>query len=111
VKRLSLVLALSLLGLAVLSVAPTDAQAESDKPPVSIIQARKVALARVPGTIVNEKLKNKKQKKDKPPVWSIKIRARGVAADSDQLVKIEIDANTGTILKVKDVRARKPDAD
>ena len=112
-KRLSFILAVALLGLAVPSVAaPTDAQAESEKPPVSIIQARKVALARVPGTIVNEKLKKKKKpKKDKPPIWSIKIRARGVAADSDQLVKIEIDANTGAILKVKDVRTRKPDDD
>lgn len=114
-KRLSLVLAIAMFGLAIPSVvAPTDARAESGKPPVSILQARKVALARVPGTIVNEKLKNKKPKQakqDKPWVWSIKIRARGVAVDSDQLVKIEINANTGEILKVKDVRARKPEAD
>lgn len=89
---------LCLLGAAVLPTSATrDARADADRPPVSIIQARKLALARVPGTIVNEKLKTKK---DRPPTWSIKIRPRG----SDRLVKVEIHAESGEILKVKDVR-------
>lgn len=93
------------------SLESSDAYADADRPPVSIIQARKIALARVPGTIVNEKLKKKKEKKNRPPTWSIKIRPRGLAADSDRLVKIEIHAETAEVLKVKDVQARKPDDD
>ena len=95
-----------MLGLAMVAGSPSrDAHADAARPPVSIVQARKVALARVPGTIVNEKLKHK----NKPPIWSIKIRPRGVAADSDQLTKIEIDADTAKIVKVKDVKPRKTD--
>ena len=88
--------------------APRDAVADSERPPVSIFQARKISLARVPGTIVNEKLKTKKKK---PPIWSIKIRPRGLAEDSNHLFKIEVDATTGTIVKVKEVKARKHDDD
>lgn len=82
------------------------AHADPAKPHVSIIQARKVALARVPGTIVNEKLKTKK---GKAPIWSIKIRPRGLPADTVHLTKVEISADTAAILKVKDVKARAPD--
>ncbi|MFN0250413.1 MAG: PepSY domain-containing protein [Kofleriaceae bacterium] len=87
------------------------AQADSDRPPVSIVQARTIALARAPGTIVNEKLKKKKEKEKRPRTWSIKIRPRDVAADSDRLVKVEIHAETGEVLKVKEVKARKADDD
>ncbi len=100
----SLVLSLLLVGGVPSIAASRDAVADTYKPHVSIIAARKVALGRVPGTIVNEKLKTKK---DKPPTWSIKIRPRGVPETSDRLTKVEIDAETGAILKVKDVKARK----
>lgn len=97
------------------AVVPTlvsrDAQADDDRPPVSIVQARKIALVRVPGTIVNEKLKKKKEKKHRPPTWSIKIRPREVPANSDRLVKVEIHAETAEVLKVKEVKGRKPDDD
>jgi uncharacterized membrane protein YkoI len=89
--------------------APPDACAEKDKASVSIVSARKVALARVPGTIVNEKLKQKSKKH--PQTWSIKIRPRGDAPDSERLTKVEVDADTGAILKVKEVKARKPQDD
>lgn len=100
-----------LLGIAALpTLASREVKADSDRPPVSIIQARKIALARVPGAIVNEKLKKAKEKKNRPPMWSIKIRPRGDAADS-RLVKVEIHAETAEVLKVKDVKARKADDD
>ena len=93
-----------------LGIAPVisarDASADSAEPALSIVAARKLALARVPGTIVHEKLKTKS---DKPPTWSIKIRPRGVVEASEQLTKVEVDARTGAILKVKDVKARKLD--
>jgi uncharacterized membrane protein YkoI len=89
-----------LLALVLLS---TVVPAYADKPSVSIVQARKVALARVPGTIVNEKLKTKKHQ---PSMWSIKIRPRGTPESSEHLVKIEVDAETGAVVKVKDVKAR-----
>ena len=102
--RRSLVLSL-LLAVAVAPIVATgEAVADASKPPVSIIAARKIALGKVPGTIVNEKLKTKK---DKPPTWAIKIRPRGVPETSGRLTKVEIDAVTGAILKVKDVKARK----
>jgi uncharacterized membrane protein YkoI len=77
--------------------------AHADAPTVSIIQARKLALARVPGTIVNEKLKTKKH----GSIWSIKIQPRGTPESSGHLVKVEVDATNAAILKVKDVKARK----
>lgn len=79
------------------------AHADPAEPRVSIIQARKVALGRVPGTIVNEKLKTKH---GKPAIWSIKIRPRGVAERAGRLTKIEVDAGTAAVVKVKDVKAR-----
>jgi len=107
--RNTLLLAI-ILGLAGAPLTAThDAYADTDKPAISIVTARRIALARVPGTIVNEKLKDAKKKKHKPAVWSIKIRPRSVPASSDQLTKIEIDATTGAIVKLKDVKARKPD--
>ena len=36
-------------------------------------------------------------------MWSIEIRPRGTP---DHLVKVEVDAATGAILKVKDVKGR-----
>ncbi len=103
---LSLLLAVAVAG--PLVGASDDAVADASKPPVSIIAARKIVLARVPGTIVNEKLKTKH---NKPPTWSIKVRPRGMPETSDRLVKVEVDANLGTILKVKDVKARKQEDD
>ena len=104
----SLVLSLLLVVAVPSLAAPSHAVADSSKPPVSIVAARKVALGRVPGTIVNEKLKTKS---DKPPTWSIKIRPRGVPETSDRLTKVEVDAQTGAVLKVKDVKARKQEED
>lgn len=104
----SLVLSLLLTIAAAPLVVEGDAVADAYKPPVSIIAARKIALAKVPGTIVNEKLKTKK---NKPPTWSIKIRPRDVSEKSGRLTKVEVDASTGAILKVKEVKARTEEAD
>ena len=76
---------------------------------VSLDEARKIALARVPGTIVHEKLKHaKKDKKKAHDHYNIKIKPRD-HAKGDQVKKLEIDAETGQILEVKDVKAKSHD--
>ncbi len=108
--RLALLLALTLGFASVPLVSPRDAYADPEAPSISIVAARKLALARVPGTIINEKLKSK-TKQTKVAVWSIKIRPRSAAAGSDQLTKVEVDATTGAIVKVKASKARKSSPD
>ena len=82
----------------------TPALAEGPKiaPALSQAQARKIALARVPGTVVHEKLK---QKKKKPPVYSFKIRPRD-GKPPGMLIKVEIDGSSGALLKTKAVKPR-----
>ena len=82
------------------------AAAEKIAPTFTMEQARKIALGRVPGTIVHEKLK---QKKKKPPVYSIKILPRD-GKPAGMLFKVEVDGLSGQILKAKPVKPRpKPD--
>ncbi len=75
------------------------------QPKISLAEARKIALVRVPGTILHEKLKHKKQGHDH---YNIKIAPRDQAR-KDQLRKVEVDAETGQILKIKDVKAKSSD--
>ena len=84
------------------------AAAEKIAPTFTQEQARKIALARVPGTIVHEKLKQKQ----KPPVYSIKIQPRD-GKPAGMLIKVEVDGITGQVLKAKPVKPRqaKPDAE
>jgi uncharacterized membrane protein YkoI len=72
---------------------------------ISQAQARKIALARVPGTVVHEKLKHEKKKKKQHDHWNIKIAPRDHAKNG-YVRKVEVDADTGEILKVKDVKAK-----
>ena len=72
-------------------------------PSVSMAEAKKVALARVPGTVVHEKLKHKKKKKH--DIYSIKIQPRDHAR-SGYVKKVEVDKDSGQILKIKDVKAK-----
>ena len=64
---------------------------------ISIDQARATALAKVPGTVQHEKLKKTK----KAQIYSFKIAPTG--AEPGKLTKVEVDAVSGAILKVKDV--------
>lgn len=83
---------------------PASAEGPKIAPSFSQAQARKIALARVPGTVIHEKLKLKKRK---PPVYSIKIRPRD-GKPPGMLVKVEIDGLSGVVLKVKPVKPRDP---
>ena len=81
-------------------------------PRISIADARKIALARVPGTIVHEKLKkHKKKKKDAHDHYNIKIAPQTQPAGSKKGIvkKVEIDAETGQILEIKDTKAKNHD--
>jgi uncharacterized membrane protein YkoI len=77
---------------------------------VSLVEARKIALAKVPGTIVHEKLKHGKKDKKKPEHdhYNIKIRPRD-HAKADLVKKVEVDAETGQVLEVKDAKAKSYD--
>ncbi|HEY5946137.1 MAG TPA: PepSY domain-containing protein [Kofleriaceae bacterium] len=77
-------------------------------PELSMAEAKKVALARVPGTVVHEKLKHKKKNKKGHDVYSIKIKPRDHAANG-MVKKVEVDKETGLIVKVKDVKAKSYD--
>ena len=72
---------------------------------ITIVDARKIALARVPGTIVHEKTKKKK----KHTIFNIKIRPRDAAPKSELVKKVEIDATSGQIIKIKDAKAKAND--
>ena len=69
--------------------------------PVTKAQAEKIALAKVPGKVVHDKVK-----KDKGHVfYSIKIQPKDPKAMEK---KIEVD-ETGKILKVKDIKPKAKD--
>ncbi len=68
-------------------------------PQLSIAEARKVALARVPGKIVQEKLKKRKKGHDR---YNFKIVPR-TNPKLHFLEKVSIDGDTGKILTVKQV--------
>lgn len=88
----------------------------SATPAIRIDDARRIALTRVPGTIVHEKLKKvdgKKGKKSTAPAhdhYNIKIRPKD-HPKADRLKRVEIDAVTGQVLEVKDVKAKSYDKD
>lgn len=76
-------------------------------PHVTLDEARRIALARVPGTIVHEKLKHpKKKQRGAHDVYSIKIAPRDHAPDDHRWRKVTIDAESGQVLGVKDVKPR-----
>jgi uncharacterized membrane protein YkoI len=72
---------------------------------ISQAQARKIALARVPGTVVHEKLKHSKKKNKGHDHWNVKIAPRD-KAKAGYVRKVEVDASTGEIIKIKDVKAK-----
>ncbi len=74
-------------------------------PHVSLADARKIALARVPGTIVHEKLKHGKKKKKEHDHYNIKIQPRD-HAKVGMVKRVEIDAETGQIVEIKDAKAK-----
>lgn len=76
-------------------------------PHVSMADARKIALARVPGTIVHEKLKHAKKKKEHDH-YNIKISPRD-AKPAGVIKKVEIDAETGAILEITNVKPKQED--
>jgi len=80
----------------------------SANPHVSQGDARKVALARVPGTVIHEKLKHKNKGHD---LYYFKIRPRDASARADIVKKVEVDCENGQIVKVKDVAAKNKSAD
>lgn len=73
-------------------------------PHIAIADARKVALARVPGTIVHEKLKHKKHGHD---LYYFKVKPRD--AKTTMLKKVEVDSESGQIVKIKDVKPKDKD--
>ena len=77
-------------------------------PRISEAQAAKIAVARIPGTVVHQKLKKGKAKKHEHDHWNVKIAPRE-HAKSGTVRKVEIDAETGAILKIKDVKAKSED--
>ena len=70
-------------------------------PHIAVADARKAALARVPGTIVHEKIKHKKKGHD---LYYFKIKPRD--AKTAMLKKVEVDADSGQIVKIKDVKPK-----
>ncbi|MCX5743762.1 MAG: PepSY domain-containing protein [Proteobacteria bacterium] len=93
----SLSITLITVGLASATFASAD-----PKPKVSLVEARKIALARVPGTIVHEK---KKTKKHGHVIYDIEIKPTSAKVDK----KLEIDASTGQIVKIKDAKLKAKD--
>ena len=65
--------------------------------PITQADARKIALAKVPGTVVHEKAKQK----DGHEIYSFKIKPKG--AKPDVVKKVEVD-DAGKIVKIKDVK-------
>jgi uncharacterized membrane protein YkoI len=87
-----------------------SAATRADAAPLSMPEAKKIALIRVPGTIVHEKLKHKKKKKghEAHDIYSIKIKPRDHAV-TGMVKKVEVDKETGQIIKIKDVKAKSYD--
>ena len=65
---------------------------------VTIADARKIALAKVPGAIVHE------NESKKHHLFKFKIKPK--AAKGDQIDKVEVDAATGKVVKVKEAKAK-----
>ena len=88
-------------------------------PAVSADQAKKIALARIPGKVMHEKLKkatkasksDKKKNKASPAHDHYNIKINPTAANKGMWKRIEVDAVTGAILEVKDVKAKSYDND
>lgn len=86
-------------------------------PPVSADQAKKIALGRVPGKVMHEKLKKaekagKKSSKKKaggPAHDHYNIKIQPTAPNKGNWKRVEVDAVTGAILEVKDVKAKSYD--
>ena len=78
-----------------------DPSAYAAGPKVTLEAARKIALAKVPGTVLHEKLKHKK----KHDVYAIEIKPTNPKSGSTVAKKVEVDATSGAVLKVKDVKA------
>ncbi|HSD89588.1 MAG TPA: PepSY domain-containing protein [Kofleriaceae bacterium] len=72
-------------------------------PKVSEAKAKQIALAKVPGTVVHEKLEHSKKKKHDR--WNVKITPKA-HPKAGMVKKVEIDADTGAVLKVKDAKAK-----
>jgi hypothetical protein len=77
------------------------------KPRLSIAEARKVALARVPGRIVHEKLKKKKKGHDR---YNFKI-VPVTNAKPHFVEKVSVAGDPGKILKIKLVPEKTEDDD
>jgi uncharacterized membrane protein YkoI len=93
----ALLVALSLF----VATATTSSVAAADPTPrVSLVNARRAALARVPGTVVGEKLKHKK--KWPHPIWSIKIEAKDGTTK-----KVVVDSDTGKVMEIKPTKSKK----
>lgn len=80
--------------------------AHATAPKISEVQAKKIALAKVPGTVVHDKLEHSKKKKHDH--WNIKITPKD-HPKAGKVKKVEIDAETGAVLKVKDAKAKGDD--
>jgi uncharacterized membrane protein YkoI len=76
-------------------------------PRLSVDEAKKIALAKVPGTVVHDKLKEKKNH----ALYYIKIRPKDAAKSSTTLKKVEVDGDSGAIVKIKDVKGKGDEKD
>jgi uncharacterized membrane protein YkoI len=93
------------LAFALLALAPVTAVAKPDPhqiladraPKLSIDDARKIALAKVPGKVVHEKLKTKKD----PWTYSFKIAPPD---DATKVKVVAVNADTGEVVGVKDAK-------
>jgi len=65
---------------------------------VTIVDARKIALAKVPGTIVHE------TESKKHHLFKFKIKPK--AGKRDQIEKVDIDEATGKVVKVKSAKPK-----
>jgi uncharacterized membrane protein YkoI len=81
-------------------------------PAVSADQAKKIALARVPGTVMHTKLKKVENKKSKKKAggqhdhYYIKIQPKDAPK---KWKRVDVDAVTGAVLEVKEVKAKSYD--
>ena len=71
---------------------------------VPVETARKTALARVPGKVLKEKLKDKK--KYEHLVWSIKVQT-----PDGTVKKVIVDADNGKVIEVKVVQPKEKKKD
>jgi len=104
--RLSANRALSLLSLSILScvailpaVAEGDAGSLTKMAAISCEKAEAIALAKYPGAIVDE---IEIERDEKPMNWEVELRSEG-----KWKIELEIDAQTGEILKTRKSKSRK----